>query len=371
MAVERPTLQEVIDRIEADMKVKTIYPLVRRSVLKVLARIYGGAVHTLYGYMEYKGWQTFVNFADATHLDRHAEEYGMGRQIALKAEGEVQVVGALGTTIPAGTELQNPDGLLYEVVTDTDLDTSTGGGSGADGTQLVPIRAKTAGVEYNQTSGVVFSFTSPLADVQPTATAPFWIRGGTDRETDAELRARVLRRKQYPPRGGSKHDYVTWMMEFPGVSRAWAFPGIDGDGTVGCAFVMDGEDPIIPDAITRDLVRQYLEEHEDPVTGLTVGCPVGAKAGLRMLTLYDLPVHFEVMLTPNTTAVQTEVKAELEDLILREGGPGNALRLSRISEAISGAFGETRHRLIVPAADVVASSQQIHAMGTLTFQGGA
>ena len=371
MAIDRPTLQEIIDRIEADIESRTVYPLVRRSVLKVLARVYGGAVHTLYGYLAYQADQIFVNSASGESLDRHAEEYGMGRQIALKAEGYVTVVGVLGTSIPAGTELQSPDGLLYETVSLASLDLASGGIPGSDGMQQVLIRAKTAGAEYNQGADVLFSFTSPLTDVQPTADTLFWIRGGTDRETDAELRARVLRRKQYPPMGGAAHDYVTWMLEFPGVTRAWCFPNYDGDGTVGCAFVMDGESSILSSTIMLPLVKEYLIEHDDPISGLTVGCPATAQAGLRMISLSELPVNFEVILSPNTTTVQAQVQAELEDLILREGGPGETLRLSRIGEAISSAYGEEQHTLVVPGADIVASESQIHVMGSVTFSGSA
>ena len=57
----------------------------------------------------------------------------------------------------------------------------------------------------------------------------------------------------------------------------------------------------------------------------------------------------------------------MEDLILRDGGPGETLYLSRIDEAISLATGEEKHRLDVPVADVTASTGQVHVLGTITF----
>ena len=43
--------------------------------------------------------------------------------------------------------------------------------------------------------------------------------GGTDSESDADLRSRVLERIQRPPMGGDADDYVQWTLSVPGVTR--------------------------------------------------------------------------------------------------------------------------------------------------------
>ena len=70
---------------------------------------------------------------------------------------------------------------------------------------------------------------------------PPWSRldGGTDEETDEELRARVLRRIRQPPMGGDAYDYVAWALAVPGVTRAWCSPLEMGIGTVTVRFMMD------------------------------------------------------------------------------------------------------------------------------------
>ena len=62
--------------------------------------------------------------------------------------------------------------------------------------------------------------------------------GGTDTETDEQLRARILQRIQNPPMGGSAADYVAWALAVPGVTRAWAAPE-QGIGTITVRFLMD------------------------------------------------------------------------------------------------------------------------------------
>ena len=72
-----------------------------------------------------------------------------------------------------------------------------------------------------------------------TATPPCCeLTGGTDTETDDQLRARILHRIQNPPMGGAQADYVTWALAVPGVTRAWAAPE-QGPGTITVRFLMD------------------------------------------------------------------------------------------------------------------------------------
>jgi uncharacterized phage protein gp47/JayE len=81
------------------------------------------------------------------------------------------------------------------------------------------------------------SLTVPGAD--GTATVVL-MDGGTDMESDDELRARVLLRIRQPPMGGDQNDYVEWALSYPGVTRAWCYPLEMGIGTVTVRFMMDG-----------------------------------------------------------------------------------------------------------------------------------
>ena len=50
MAFSRPTLQQIVDRIENDFKTRidNAQSLLRRSVLKIMARVYAGTADLLY-----------------------------------------------------------------------------------------------------------------------------------------------------------------------------------------------------------------------------------------------------------------------------------------------------------------------------------
>lgn len=362
MAFDRPTLPEIVIRIKSDIvsRITGAITLLRRSILSVLAYAYGGAVHLLYGNIEYNKDQLFILTADTEALEKHATEYGISRTAAVKATGSVTMTGTDGITVPIYTELQSSSGQVY--LTDTAAVIS-------GGVATVAITAKVAGADGNDDPGIVLTFVSPLSGVTTSATVGIaGIDNGADEETDEALRTRVLSRKRQPPHGGTENDYVNWMLECAGVTRAWAIPLYQGLGTIGCAFVRDGDSSIIPSDSEMAAVRAYLVSHTDPITGNIVGMPVTAEAGLYMISLSPLAVNFTIGLSPNNGDTQAAVLSQLEDLINVDGGPEESIRISRIRAAISAAIGEDYHELLYPTADVTASAQQVHVMGSITFQ---
>lgn len=360
MPFERDTLSTIVTRIETDIitRITGAVGLLRRSILKVLARALGGAVHTLYSYIEYNKDQMFASSADAENLEKQANEFGITRTAAVKATGTVLITGTAGTVIPIYTELQSSTDQVY--LTDT-ADTIEAGGSVA-----IDVTAKVAGTDGNEDSGSTLTFVSPISGVDTSATISTAIDGGSDEETDADLRERTLTRKRQPPHGGALFDYVSWMLEVSGVTRAWAFASYQGVGTVGCAFARDDDDDIIPSESEVSTVESYIESHTDSITGKTVGKPT--TASLYMITLTEKTMNFTIGISPNTTAVQTAITSQLTDLIEEEGGPGETIYLSKIQNAISTAVGEEYNTLVYPTTNQTAATNEIHVMGTITFQ---
>jgi len=363
MSFDRPTLQSLTDRILADFKAKmgNTSNFLRRSTFRVMAQVMAGATHLLYGYLEYKADQMFVGTADTDNLEFLGGEYGISRTQAVEAEGVVRVTGTVGIAIPIGTEFTRAD--EEEYVSDADEEI------GASGSVDVAVTAVTAGQSANEETGTELEFVSPIASVDSVVTvlSP-GISGGADTETDEDYRARILARKQYPPHGGAASDYVAWMLEVPGVTRAGCIPEYDGGGTVAVWFARDGDTDPVPNATDRQTVYEYLLEHADPATGEVVGCPVGAQSGLNVLEVVDYNLNPDISIYPYTDEVKAEVEAELEDLIRREGGPGETIYVSRIAEAISAASGEERHRINSPTTDATASVTQFHKVGTITWR---
>lgn len=361
MPFSRPTLREIDERIQSDIasSLGGISTLLRRSIVKVQGRVYAGTAHGQYGAIQYYKDQLFILTADEEYLDKHGAEYGLLRNRGTKAVGSATVTGTTGTTIAAGTRLQSSSGNVYLVDTAIVL---------AAGTGTIDLTAEKVGTDYNEDAGVQLTFISPIAGVSSVATVDAnALTGGGDVEGVEAYRTRLLNRKRTAPHGGADFDYVNWMLEYSGVTRAWLVEHYQGVGTIGLAFVRDNDSSIIPSSAERDAVKAYIISHTDPSTNLTTGMPVGAKSGLYMIPLTLKAINMTIKLYPNTAAVQSNVRERLLDLIKTYGGPEQNVALSQLHEAISAASGEVRHQIVTPTEDQVAAVCEVHALGDITF----
>jgi uncharacterized phage protein gp47/JayE len=184
------------------------------------------------------------------------------------------------------------------------------------------------------------------------------IGGGADEETDDELRLRLLARIQAPPHGGSASDYVQWMLEVPGVTRAWVVPLGQGAGTVVCYFTMD--DAAHPNGIPTPadvaVVQAHLDEVRPVATQVFVLAPIAQPIDVTVKAL-----------TPDTPDVRAAVLTELTDTLYRHGRPGGTVYVSWLWEAVSLAAGEQHHTILVPAADVALGASDLAVLGTVTY----
>lgn len=349
MPFSRPSLADIIARIKEDFenRLETAGSTLKKSMIAILARVFGGAVHLLHGHIQFMSKQVFVDQAESEFLERHATIYGLSRTAATFAEGDIDATGDNGTTIPAGTIFVRSDGVEFESTLDATI---------ASNTATVHVIASAAGENSNTENDVEFTFQTPIAGADSTATVGAAdITGGEEQETDEELRTRLLARIQTPPAGGNASDYENWALEVAGVTRAWVEPSIEGPGTVGVFFVLDDREDIIPDDADVTAVSAHIVAVR-PVTALPI-----------ILAPTGDPINFTIELLPDSLDTQATVEQELMDLVERDSSPGGTILLSRINEAISIATGEEDHILTVPSANFVSASGYIATMGTITW----
>ena len=349
MPFSRPSLQDLIDRAVNDINARLpgVDARLRRSNLNVLARVHAGAIHGLYGYLDFLSRQVIVDTAESEFLARWAAIWGVTRKAAEAATGNVTFTGTNGSVIPAGTVLLRSDGAEYTTFADATI---------VAGTATAVATAVLAGADGNTAAASLFALASPIAGVNGVVTvAAGGLTQGIDAESDDELRARLLLRIQQPPQGGAPADYIAWALQVPGVTRAWVYPLEFGAGTVAVRFVRDDDVSLIPDAGEVAEVQAYIDARRPVTANVTVLAPVADA------------LNFTIALTPNTQAVKDAVTTELEDLILREGEPGVTLLLSHIRQAISEAAGEQNFTMTVPSADVAPAAGHIVTFGVITW----
>lgn len=350
MAFARPTLQQLVERIENDFKTRlnNNSSFLRRAWVFVFSRVLAGAFHLVYGYLDWIFKQAFTDTSDEENLLRDGSIFGVVRKPADFASGNVEFTGINGTLIPQGTEVQRSDGVIFL----TQNNVTITGGIAQD-----EVVCETAGVSGNTETGNQMQLVSPIAGADNTVTVLTpGLSGGVDIEDIEEYRQRVLDRKRQPPQGGNENDYKTWALEVPGVTRAWPYENYLGPGTVGLTFVRDDDTPsIIPDAGEVQAVFDYI----DPLRPLTVDLTVFAPI--------EVELDFTIELIPDTAEIRASVEQELRDLLIREAEPGAELPLTHIAEAISIASGESDHDLTVPSANVTPAAGELLTFGTITW----
>lgn len=366
MPFARPTLAELIARVRGDLRgrLEIEGPILRRAMVDVLGTVWAGAVHTLYGYLDWLARQLFGDQAEREWLLRKAAMYGLTPVPATFAAGDVIASGLESSEIPADTILRLDAVTAYRVTSSQLID--------SEGAATLPVVAVLAGAAANVPAGTSLTFESPIAGVEAVAVVDGnpavpedhpdagGITGGFDEEGTEELRARFLLHLREPPQGGADQDYEAWALAVAGVTRAWVYPHELGLGTVVVRFVLDGEDDIIPDSGAVAAVQAALEA-ERPITAeVTAAAPT------------ELEVAFTIAVTPDNGDTRAAVAAELADLMLRVAEPGDGagrgtVLLSQIRTAIGTAEGVTDYTMTVPAADVVPGVGELPTVGTFTW----
>ncbi|TFW71408.1 baseplate J protein [Methylotenera oryzisoli] len=348
MPFSRPTLNEIITRTRADAQSRLSAEQMRRSDSEVYARLIAAASHELHGHLAFIASQVLYDTAEAEFLDRWASIWlTTPRKQAVVAIGDIVFTGVDGTVIPADTPVIRADGVEFTTINEVTI---------TSGAATATIEASAAGQNGNTVAGTILSMSSPISGIDSNAVVSVGaITQGADVEDDTSLRERLVARIQQPPQGGAAHDYVTWALEVPGVTRAWVYPKELGDGTVTVRFVRDDDASLIPDAAEVLAVQEYIDALRPVTADLAVVAPV------------PVPLDFTLAVTPNTLSVKAAVEAELKDLLTREASPSATILLSHIREAISIAAGESNYTMMVPSADITHSTGQIAVMGVITW----
>ncbi len=367
MAFERPSLNDIIQRVEGDFKSALgLTSILRRSFIAAMSRAIAGASHVLHGHIVFVSRQIFPDQAEAELLDRWGSIYGITRNPATFGQFEIDINFTSSATVTAGTIFKRTDGLTYEL--DADVSETVGP---FPILKKGTVTAKTFGADANLNVNDKITLETPIVGVDSEATVSLILKEGEDVETDENLRQRIVDRIQEPPSGGRAEDYIQFAKTVTGVTRVWVLPGHLGQGTVGLWFVEDDNvGSIIPSAAK-------VQEVQDAVTLLK---PVTAE----LFTFAPEPLHLDmtIAIKPNTQAVRDAVTTEITSLLkrdaqvrgtLKEAGTGSTydgkILLSRLNEAISIAEGEEDHNIISPTSDVQPPNVGgLVVAGTLTFQ---
>lgn len=342
---------------------------VPNSVLRVLSDNQGALCHLTLQYVDWLSLQLLPDTAETEWLDRHGQIWlvnadgSTGRKMATLATGQADFQGTVnGTVLPAGTQLQSGVALPVGFAsTNTTVTFETLADITLSATAAVTgnIRALDAGAFANLPDGTSAAVSPPVAGALGTALV-HGISGGTDTETDDELRARILQRIQNPPMGGAQADYVTWALAVPGVTRAWANVE-QGIGTMTVRFMMDDlrvANDGFPLPVDVSAVATYIDKMR-PVTVKDTFVAAPIKFFLD-LTIADL--------NPDTDECKAEIEVQLRDMLFKLAAPGQTIYAAWISAAIMQAPSVISFDLVTNTDFVMPNIGTMAVLGTILYE---
>jgi uncharacterized phage protein gp47/JayE len=329
------------------------------SVLRVLSDCQGALCHLTLQYIDWLALQLLPDTAETEWLDRHGDIWltnadgTTGRKLATLSEGTVAFTGDEGgLIIPIHTQLEHSQ-ISYE--------TTMAAVTSANGNPVeVPVRALDAGSIGNLPDGETLTVTSNIPGGVSTLVTVIHLDGGTDTESDDDLRIRVLERIRQPPMGGAAHDYVRWAKAVPGVTRAWCSPNEMGIGTVTVRILCDdlrAEDDGWPTSDDLDRTKAYID---------TVR-PVAVKDFWVLAPIKQfVDIHIS-NLVPDTAENRAAIEESLLEMLYNNAAPGQTIFAVWKAQAIMNTANVTSFELTNWVDDIMESVGHMAVLGDIVY----
>jgi len=201
-------------------------------------------------------------------LERWGAVKGLTINPATQGQYSCTVTGTTAAVIPAGTTFKSDDssqnpGYLFRLDTAYTMPSTTG---------TITLRALTAGTESLLAVTDTLTSTTPIINVNSTATVSAVSVSPVAAETTEEFRARILLAYQLSPQGGAPADYVLWASDAAGVRTSYPYATSGSANEIDLyveAILIDSMGPPYKGVPTSSILTDVESVVEtDPDTGI-------------------------------------------------------------------------------------------------------
>ncbi|UVI32095.1 baseplate J/gp47 family protein [Paenibacillus spongiae] len=255
----------------------------------------------------------FADTATGEYLDKRANEFGLTRKVAVKATGQIKATGTNGTIIPQGTEFATLDETYF---------ITTASGTITGGTATIQIEAVNAGSASNVASGTITEIPVSIIGLSSVSNDNA-TSGGSDIESDDELRIRLSDRVKKPATSGNANFYRNLALEIPGISEAKVIPIWYGSGTVKVILLDANKRAPIIDKVTE--VANHIESER----------PIGATVTVVAATETPINISVDLTLSGGTLAeAKTVIEQGVTDYLRTLAFADPIVRYTKIANII-------------------------------------
>ena len=317
-------------------------------------RLYAAAaqVYALYVQAEWVARQAFPQTAEGEYLDLHAQLRSLERKAATHAVGTLRfIAGEISENdraIPLGTVCMTAGLVRFET---TQAAVLSAGSLQVD----VPAQAVQAGSAGNVSADAVVSMAVAPVGIQSCGNpSPFL--GGSDGESDQELRVRVMDTFQRLPNGANAAFYEQGALSFDQVAAASVLPRSRGVGTVDVVVATGSGQP---DEDLLEELEAYFQTRREIAVDVKVLAPeevsLSVSARVKAKDGWD------------STQVCTGVKNTLQTWFSGER-LGQDILLAQLGNLIYGCEGVANYQIVSPAADVSIDADQLPVLSSISVE---
>ena len=360
-----PTLQEIRDRVNADVKARIsteLRPELPNSVIGVFAETIAAAEYSNMLAIQRAADAIFFSSAQGDALAALAAPFGIQRAASSPAVGTIRMDFPFSSSL----SLNSPWVITFSDTSGNQYRASgqrlffegrrpRGGGNNPTVITLprLDLRVETVatGESANASSGLNLTITdvsipnfagAAAAEAQirsaTTIVTSTAITGGATGESDDQLRQRFLSVVKTPTAGGTVPEWVNWTREVSGVTRA--FVRSISPGTINIYPVYDAQQNDLPSSTQLTEIRTHLEQYR------------GAEIELRILPFTPKGVDVNVSVYPNNESITAAVIAAIEDSVRAFNTLGRNFEFRRFWQAVAGLAGVETFAITEPTSDI-------------------
>ncbi|ARP49539.1 hypothetical protein B6259_00680 [Ruminococcaceae bacterium CPB6] len=224
--------EELVQKMENTYQEKTGIQPTADSDTGVCFRVLAGELYSLSANVEWLKASLLPQTAAGEQLDKLAQQAGLSRTPAAKAQGTLRFTKTAKSTIftvilSAGTRCTTGGShpVVFETLEQVELD------CGPSSVAEVPVRAVKDGEEGNVLAGTVTQLEKSNAYIE-AVTNPAAFSGGRTEETDDQLRKRLMEEEKQTDNGANSAFYRKTALQQPGVSSVFVQTAVPEKGGV-------------------------------------------------------------------------------------------------------------------------------------------
>lgn len=344
------TYDEIYERMKNKYEQESGAQFDEASDIAIRLRVLAGEIYNAQVNMKWIKNQMYVETATGESLDYLAKQRGLERKPAQKAQGEITffISEPIDHTIiiPKGSVAATAEEIPRRFVTTEDEEISQG-----NNFVSVYAEAEKAGSSGNVALGKVTVAVDVPSEIEWVTNSEVY-SGGTDEESDEQLRERIRDSYLRLPNGTNAAYYEQLALTVDGIVKAKAVGKVRGNGTVDVYVSGDGKGALST-AINQ---AQTLIESKRELN-------VNVQVKNASLTAFDLDVTVYKREEFSDSEIIKKCKDAFNDFI-RSLGIGQKLYLSALGKALLDTGCIVNYEFNVEMSDTAISASQCFMTGT-------